>query len=702
MSLQGRLPALVAIGVAIAATTCNAQSSTWSTEQPAQTAISSQLDEALFSQEQQAGNGPGFREPGLISQPTGPGLMRNASPYGEPTPADPPQDLSKVPFDNFQFVPGSEQNSNADAGNVAEQSPAATNTPTPGPQGAVNGSNLTVGQGGYTIIDKSPQSSATCDDGCCMMGGCGPSCCDAPIIISSCRSGCGFRQRMDGMCDGISDFFRNYGMGNCGSRRCPSPCDGASGGIGRIFGGGLSSIFGGGCGQGCGCGGCGQGSCGLGGCGLGSRPSGSLIGNNPWSCCSGGLGNIGGRIYGGADYLHWWTRGQRIPTLVTTSPAGTPIDRAGVLNWPNTTALLGPGRLSSDDHSGSRFTLGYNFDDCGTRGLVGDYFVLNESTNRFYARAPEDYAILARPYFNTLAGDDDAELIGYPGIVNGTVITRTSTDFQGGGIMFRQSLLSGSCCDPCGSCCDPCGEPCCGGGNWLSGMFGRVGGWMNGPCSAICGRLPSCSALGLTPTRVDALIGYRAYDLDESLFVREYLTTTDPAGAFPVGTNLDRLDTFVTENKFHGVAVGTDNEWMSCGRWGVGSRLRLSFGELQRRAFIGGQTTISSPGVAPVSHNAGLLASTSNNGSYRDDKFVVIPEVGLNMFYKLRPNTRLNFGYTMIYMDDVWRPGDTIDTSVNPNLIPPPTAANADRPRFAPQEDDFWAQGINAGIELRY
>src|SRR5882724_3485002 len=34
----------------------------------------------------------------------------------------------------------------------------------------------------------------------------------------------------------------------------------------------------------------------------------------------------GPRVWGSAEYLLWWVRGQNLPPLVTTSPPGTPIN----------------------------------------------------------------------------------------------------------------------------------------------------------------------------------------------------------------------------------------------------------------------------------------------------------------------------------------------------------------------------------------
>ena len=123
---------------------------------------------------------------------------------------------------------------------------------------------------------------------------------------------------------------------------------------------------------------------------------------------------------------------------------------------------------------------------------------------------------------------------------------------------------------------------------------------------------------------------------------------------------------------------------------------------MRRRASIAGQTTVTEPSVVPVSYNAGLQALASNIGSYANSEFVAVPEVGLDGYFLLRPNMRLKAGYTFLYLTDVWRPGTVLDTSLDPRLIPPPSVATADNPSLIPRSDDFWAQGINLGVEWRY
>ena len=204
---------------------------------------------------------------------------------------------------------------------------------------------------------------------------------------------------------------------------------------------------------------------------------------------------------------------------------------------------------------------------------------------------------------------------------------------------------------------------------------------------------------GLQLRAFDLLLGWRHIDLDESLRFEENLTSIDTTNGVPVGTTLDIVDHFRTTNDFDGVDLGLNWEWGSS-RWGINLMTGLLVGGNRQRAFIDGSTTITSPSANPIVHSGGLLALDSNIGVYEQEKFTVIPEVGFNLYYSLFPGARLTFGYNLIYFDDVLRPGSLIDTGVDPRLLPPTVGGAQNRPTYVAQTDNFWAQGLNFGLEF--
>jgi hypothetical protein len=59
--------------------------------------------------------------------------------------------------------------------------------------------------------------------------------------------------------------------------------------------------------------------------------------------------------------------------------------------------------------------------------------------------------------------------------------------------------------------------------------------------------------------------------------------------------------------------------------------------------------------------------------------------------------------YDFLYMNNVLRASTQIDRTINPTqntVFQPPTGVPAPLPSFV--RTDFWAQGISAGLQLRF
>lgn len=406
------------------------------------------------------------------------------------------------------------------------------------------------------------------------------------------------------------------------------------------------------------------------------------FGPSPLACGAGDCCRGCSRLCVGAEYLYWYTKGMRTPELVTTSPLGVGPGNAGVKGHPDTSVLFGGRRLDSDGTSGVRAHASLALDSCSCNKIDVEYFYLGDNDFDFSKAAPSDYDILARPFYNPWIGGEDAEFVGYPGVVDGRIDISGSTNFQGYGVWWRHNLL---CCQ------GGLGSGGCGGG--CGAAWGGGGG---GPLSAYG---TDCGQRRCTPCRVDLIAGYRHLDLDEELYIRESFTSIDPGGAVPVGTTFDIVDQFETRNDFDGFDFGFN--WDYCfGKWGVNALTKVAFGQVRRRATIRGWTHVTEPGNGPQSYDGGLLALPSNIGHYESSDFTVVPEAGINLYYQLGCRLRLNFGYSLVFISDVIRPGDLIDLNVDPRQLPPATVANAINPAYTGRTDDFWAQGFNVGLEF--
>ena len=351
------------------------------------------------------------------------------------------------------------------------------------------------------------------------------------------------------------------------------------------------------------------------------------------------------------EYLMWWTDGLRTPPLASTSPTGTAQPSAGVLDQGGT-AIYG-GDLLTGIRSGGRIRFGRWLGDCQRIGVESEYFALGDINDSFAASSTglPGSSIIARPFFNALTNAEDSELVAFPGVIGGTFTANAQGSLQSAGARLLWNLCqSGAPIDLC--------------------------------------------SVDRSAARLDLLLGYRFLRLDESLQMREQLTSqiaTDP-GTFDIN------DSFVTQNQFHGGEIGLSRT-ESYRRWTLDALFKVAFGNVRESVSINGSTIIND-GTGPQTFTGGLLAQRTNIGNYSRDRFALIPELGVTLGYQLTPRWQANFGYTLIYWDRVVRPGEQIDRTVNPNLLAPETVPFTGplRPEFAFQESSFWAQGMSFGL----
>jgi hypothetical protein len=205
------------------------------------------------------------------------------------------------------------------------------------------------------------------------------------------------------------------------------------------------------------------------------------------------------------------------------------------------------------------------------------------------------------------------------------------------------------------------------------------GGDINFLCNICCG----CNY------RVDALLGWRTLRLNEDFNLTD--TERDTTGQTIVSN-----DHFGTRNQFNGANVGLMGEYR-CGHWFVNALGQIAFGANHQGVNIDGTSTING-----TAFPGGLFALSSNSGSYNRTIFAVAPEVNVNVGYQVTDHLRVMAGYSFLYLNNVARTGQQIDTTINPNLLPPATGGGAARPAFTGRDSDFWAQGVSFGVQFTW
>jgi hypothetical protein len=216
-------------------------------------------------------------------------------------------------------------------------------------------------------------------------------------------------------------------------------------------------------------------------------------------------------------------------------------------------------------------------------------------------------------------------------------------------------------------------------------------------CAREC-RIPAarfCYLPGGT-SRLDFVVGYRFMQLDESLFIGEDLN------AFQINNQFQIFDAFDAKTEFHGAELGLIYEFHRC-RWSVELLAKVALGNNHQTVEINGGTNIIANGI-PNYFQGGLFAQRTNIGSYEQDKFGVIPELGVTFGYRVTDALKVSLGYNFMYWTRVVRPGEQIDRVVNPTLLPGeiPPGFGPLRPAFVFHDSDYWAQGLNIGLEYRF
>jgi hypothetical protein len=358
-----------------------------------------------------------------------------------------------------------------------------------------------------------------------------------------------------------------------------------------------------------------------------------------------------GQFFASAEYLLWWVKDTPLPIPLLTS--GTAASQ-GILGAPGTTSLVGDS-LGYGPLAGGRFSFGFETSDHDWT-IVATAFVLE--TGAAGVSASSDAAgnpVLARPYFNTTSGAPASALVSFPGSFSGSAALESTVDLFGVEVNALRRLSGGG------------------------------------------------------PDGISLLVGFRYLSLEENMSIAQ-ASTALPGGVF--GFNgasvtapamLSVVDGFDTRNKFFGGQAGTQITYHP-GHFFVDLTGKLGIGNTYESVSSAGVTTLSGTGAPASSVPSGLYA-LAGQGITSRSAFTLVPEFDLNVGVDLTCNLRIFVGYTFLYWDDVVRPANQINYSINPANVPSSLAFGTGGPGPVSAQihnTDFWAQGLNIGFTLRY
>lgn len=199
--------------------------------------------------------------------------------------------------------------------------------------------------------------------------------------------------------------------------------------------------------------------------------------------------------------------------------------------------------------------------------------------------------------------------------------------------------------------------------------------------------------LGSSCFKLDLTAGFMCMTLTDKLDV-ESETTTALEGRFAFS------DHFYCHNDYYAGLVGLVTEFRSsC--WALMLTGKAGIGNMNKRIEISGSTTFNEGGLTLVEDESGLLAQPSNIGEYFHKKFEVVTQASAELQLKFYKHFWLTLGYTYNFWPAVALAGEQVDLNINPTQFPGPTVGDA-TPVFHERLNNYWTQGLTAGIYVRY
>jgi Putative beta barrel porin-7 (BBP7) len=351
------------------------------------------------------------------------------------------------------------------------------------------------------------------------------------------------------------------------------------------------------------------------------------------------------------DDDRWSVSAQALFAWFKNSPTPVPIITDNYLDGAGVNVLLGGGSVDTNPNPGFKITGTYSIDSRIGVELTGFYIPTRTTSNSVNSTGQPGSVDLYLPFFDVTSHQENVtEISHWP-------------EYRGS----AQATLSNS--------------------------FG--GGEFN-----VTWALPPRDAW-----RVDLLAGFRFVQLRESYTI----TTSSPNNPPNPSDIWNTTDAFDARNRFYGLQVGA-RAVCDTGPW-VGSVIgKLALGTMQQRVSVNGflETNDYNNYGPPQIFPGAYFALPSNSGDHSRNTFAVVPEVALNLGYRLTSQATIYVGYSFLYASNVARPGEQINRNINPTQTvaygndPPATLVGAAQPTFNFNTTDFWAQTLSIGLAYRF
>jgi hypothetical protein len=335
-----------------------------------------------------------------------------------------------------------------------------------------------------------------------------------------------------------------------------------------------------------------------------------------------------------------------------SSPTPTPIITDGVFGKPGTHVLLGGGDMDTNPNAGLRLTAGHALN--ARWALEGNflYFGSRSTRNGVSSSGEAGSTDLLLPYYDVTLNREATTEISLAPVYAGSAT-----------VELKNSLMGAE-------------------GNASYGLDAA------------------------RPWSVDVVGGFRWLQLKETYTI----TTSSPfIPPGPAGDVWQTTDRFAARNDFYGGQLGVRARYDG-DRWFTKGLLMVGLGAMVQSVDVDGSlltNDFNHFGNAQT-FQGGYFALPSNIGGHSRTVFAVVPELRLDVGYRITPAASIHVGYSVLFANDVARPGNQVDRNINPTQSaswtedPNATLTGPARPAFSFRSSSFWAQGVSLGLEVRF
>jgi hypothetical protein len=345
-----------------------------------------------------------------------------------------------------------------------------------------------------------------------------------------------------------------------------------------------------------------------------------------------------------------WVSGSYLLWIMKNQPMSVSVAGDGVHT------LLGDRSFNDKRVDGFRVDLGGLLDDEQTLGIEAGFLAFYENTPR--STVATSTTVLNRPFFDVGTGHPGNFPVAVPGASAGFVSMRPDGFLVGGEINTFYRAFQGEY------------------------------------------------------DYLDFIVGFRNVDLDEKVNVTSATDIVTGGGSFagvPVAApaHLIIRDQVATRNIFNGGQIGTRFQTGTNG-FLLSGYGKVAFGIVDEYSILTGTSSAAARalGAAPITVPGGFLVTRDNSGKQSQSHFAVVPEVGANFGFEMTPNVVIGLGYSLLYVNNVVRPGIQLSRRVDLRAVPtsptfsPPHAGEQFTRVF--NTSDFWAQGLNLSATCRF